>query len=87
MYTGPLASSKEIATSTYNASKICKFTFSLTLTGLELKAMPLQKLSALLATVPSLEILIFSPWTLWKSRGGRLLVPPPLEFDLEAGKK
>jgi hypothetical protein len=62
-------------------------TFSLILTGRELKAIPLQKLSTRLAMVPSREILMFSPWTLWKSSGGRLFVPPPFDPDLEAATK
>lgn len=59
-------------------------TRSLTLTGLELNVIPLQKLSARRATLPSRDIRMLSPWTWWKSNGGRLLVPPPLEFDLGA---
>lgn len=46
--------------------------------------MPLQKLSARLATVPSRDILILSPCTLWNSNGGKLFVAMPFELDLEA---
>lgn len=64
-----------------------KSTFSFTLTGRLLKAIPLQKLSTRLATVPSLEIRIFSPWTLWNSSGGKLLVLWYCEEDRDAVTK
>lgn len=37
----------------------------------------LQKDSARLATAPSRETRMLSPWTLWKPKGGRLLDGPP----------
>lgn len=54
-------------------------TFSEILMGRLVKVTPLQKLSARRATAPSRETRMFSPWTWWKSTGGKLLVPawPP----------
>ena len=53
-------------------------TFSLTLTGLALKATPLQKDSTRLAMEPSRETLTFSPWMEWNPKGGRLFGVPPV---------
>uniref|UniRef100_A0A182ISX9 Uncharacterized protein n=1 Tax=Anopheles atroparvus TaxID=41427 RepID=A0A182ISX9_ANOAO len=50
-------------------------TRSLTRTGRALKVMPLQNDSYRLATVPSREIRMLSPCTLWNWSGGRLFGP------------